>query len=200
MKLPGSTLESACKLRECFSLNVSSAFESRMRRRILYFVGAGLTKSPEITGSPVPLMTDFVHVMAHYAEDDDVILTTLARLEVARRYTHRNETLEQLASKLLDESQEHSKEDVQAFLRLVKLRVPESVEDLLAKEDAEAEMPTRFRYGINRLFFRVDKQVTWEPLYRFLRTQFESIDTRHTFVSFNYDIILDSAIQHVSSN
>ena len=50
--------------------------------RIVYFIGAGLTKSLENGNRPVPMMWDFVSTMAHYL-DDDVICTTMVDLERA---------------------------------------------------------------------------------------------------------------------
>src|SRR2546423_1454179 len=57
-----------------------------MMRNILYFVGAGLTKSLELPGKPVPLMNDYISVMANYP-DDDVIRITLAYLELKGLYS-----------------------------------------------------------------------------------------------------------------
>ena len=53
------------------------------RKEIVYFVGAGLSKALEKPGKPIPLMYDFVSVMADYPAEDAVILQTLARLEYA---------------------------------------------------------------------------------------------------------------------
>jgi len=50
-------------------------------KQIVYFVGAGLSKSLEKPGKRIPLMYDFVSVMAQYAPNDKVILQTLARLQ-----------------------------------------------------------------------------------------------------------------------
>ncbi len=52
-------------------------------KEIVYFVGAGLSKALERPGKRIPLMYDFVDVMADYAPRDKAILQTLARLEYA---------------------------------------------------------------------------------------------------------------------
>src|SRR6266849_5765297 len=48
--------------------------------RSVYFVGAGITRSLE-TSRPIPLMNDFVHVAAHYADEEYLILTFLVALD-----------------------------------------------------------------------------------------------------------------------
>jgi hypothetical protein len=50
------------------------------RKKAVYFVGAGLTKSLQ-REERVPLMDDFVHVAAAHVETDDVILQMLAEAE-----------------------------------------------------------------------------------------------------------------------
>ncbi len=49
-------------------------------KRIVYFVGARLTKSIVVPENPIPLRNGFVSVMAEHL-DDDVVLTTLGELE-----------------------------------------------------------------------------------------------------------------------
>jgi hypothetical protein len=53
--------------------------------RIVYFVGAGLTKALEIPCSPVPMMWDFVSTMADYLSDP-VVLQTMVALEKGDLY------------------------------------------------------------------------------------------------------------------
>lgn len=59
-------------------------------RRIAYFVGAGLSKALEKPGKRIPLMYDFVSVMAEYADADrdGILLTTLVQLENAKVFEH----------------------------------------------------------------------------------------------------------------
>jgi hypothetical protein len=57
-------------------------------RKILYFRGAGLSKSLQVPGKPIPMMLDFVGGLADYLSDN-VILTTLARLETNTPYPYR---------------------------------------------------------------------------------------------------------------
>ena len=56
-------------------------------RNTVYFVGAGLAKSLELPQKPIPVMYDFVSVLADYLSDD-VILTFLARLEQMEPYPY----------------------------------------------------------------------------------------------------------------
>jgi hypothetical protein len=53
----------------------------------------------------------------------------------------------------------------------------------------------RFLYAINRLFSIVGWQLHLAPLEEFLRRQFGGTGRHHTFVSFNYDLALDRAVQ-----
>jgi hypothetical protein len=46
----------------------------------IYFIGAGFTKGLQ-QRMPIPMMMDFVQVMAHYASRDDVVLLALIGLE-----------------------------------------------------------------------------------------------------------------------
>lgn len=55
--------------------------------KILYFVGAGLTKALALPTRPVPAMFDFIATSAEYI-DDEVILTTLSELENSDPYPY----------------------------------------------------------------------------------------------------------------
>jgi hypothetical protein len=55
----------------------------------IYFVGAGLSKALQRDAStPIPLLTDFVKVAAHYAaiDESNVALLTLTGLERLGRF------------------------------------------------------------------------------------------------------------------
>src|SRR5439155_589795 len=106
----------------------------------------------------------------------------------------------------------------EAFSRAFRERPSESIEDLLlraleiASTDSEpltrssaASAASRFGYAINRVFSHwIDWEVNWCPLNMFLRSQFASFPLDvdcgnfHTFVSFNYELILDRAVQRVA--
>lgn len=163
-------------------------------RNILYFVGAGLTKSLQLPDKPLPLMWDYIGVMANYFADD-VILTTLADLELEEPYPYKWEDLEskELAKKLTGPNADRNLENRCAFERALKNKPSESIEDLL--ERASSTAAVRFIYAIDRLFFLVGWNVDLTPLENFLRGQFELDETHHTFVSFNYDLFLDRAVQ-----
>lgn len=79
-------------------------------------------------------------------------------------------------------------------------RPSEKMEDLLAKSSAEsATMATRMRYAINRLFVMLGWNVDDGPLIRFLAAAMSRPRHRHRFISFNYDLILDRAVQQTES-
>src|ERR1700682_4434227 len=94
----------------------------------LYLVGAGLTKSLQKPGRPVPMMNDFVSVMADYIEDD-VILTTLAHWEILEdsAYSYRPPGMVDLA-RLLADGTDRSLEQRATFRRALKNRPAESIE------------------------------------------------------------------------
>jgi len=187
-----------------------------MPKKIVYFVGAGLTKSLEKSGKAIPLMYDFVRVMADYVrhEGEDIILTTLAELENAGAFHAACPECERLAKAVVGKNSDRRQETREAFSRALRDRPSESIEDLLlraldiatnltgsdARKSSADHAASRFGYAVNRLFsYWIGWQVNWCPLERFLRTQFNrfplDVDRNncHTFVSFNYDLILDRA-------
>ena len=179
-------------------------------RHIVYVVGAGLTKALETT-KPIPLMPDFVSVMADYIYEDNgkldrVILTTLAELEIAGVFENTREDWKKLAQRIeLSDRDTHpdlTKEEAEAFKKIMQERPEENIESLLqralqkARDDLGAGLlPQRFNFAINRVFSRIGSSLNRPILDRFLARQFELQDARHTFISFNYDLVLDWCIQ-----
>jgi hypothetical protein len=174
------------------------------RPSIAYFVGAGLTKSLETGGWPVPAMWDFTSTMADYLEDD-IVLTTMAELENAGLYQHKSEEAARLAAMLVGRSADRSPATRAAFREALKSRPQESIEDLLERSlglpgnPAAASAHQRFKYAVNRLFCLVGWNVNKKPLEDFLRIRIGPGGARHTFVSFNYDLILESSVQKTSA-
>jgi hypothetical protein len=174
-------------------------------KEIVYFVGAGVSKSLEKSGTRIPLMYDFVQVMAEYADRDSIILTALAQLENAKVFEHKCSECAQLAREVLADNA--PPETKRAFKKAFMARRPESIEQLLKNAHARGPRPQgpsatelviRFSYAINRFFSLLGWEVDWDPLERFLLHQFRlypPASNHHTFVSFNYDLILDHAIQ-----
>jgi len=163
-------------------------------RRIVYFVGAGLSKALEKPSYPIPLMYDYIRVMSNYL-DDDVILTQLSALETEEPYPYKWHDPEgqRIGRSLNGEDADRNAVNRSAFQRALRNKPIESIEDILEKTGAIAAV--RFRYAINRLFSIVDWNVNWQPLERFFDKQIELQETEHIFISFNYDLILDHAIQ-----
>lgn len=164
----------------------------------VYLVGAGLTKSLQ-TDRPVPLMMDFVRVMADYLEADDsnIILTTLAEFENYATYEWPCQEATALAKSLVGRNADRGAENKARFARCLRNRPSESVEDLMerASRSPDAFLKNRFLWAINRLFSIVGWQVDIELLIGFLRRRFQDQNCNHSFVSFNYDLVLDRAIQ-----
>ena len=139
-------------------------------------------------------MYDYISVMANYVADD-VILTTLAALESEENYPYKWEDTasKELAKRLNGPYADRSLQNRTSFCRALKNKPYESIEDLL--EGASSTAAIRFIYAIDRLFYLVGWDVTWDPLETFLKNQFELDQSHHTFVSFNYDLFLDRAVQ-----
>lgn len=165
--------------------------------RILYFVGAGLTKSLQRPERPVPMMNDFISVMADYLHDD-IILTTLSALELLEDpypYEYRPPGMADVAKPLAC-STDRSLGRRAEFKRALKNRPAESIERLLENSLTNPRgrscevVPTRFRYGINRVFQIIGWDLNLLPLIAFVRGQLASAGSQ-TFVSFNYDLVLD---------
>lgn len=192
-----------------------------MARNIVYFVGAGLTKSLELPGKPIPLMGDFVQVMAGYAPHDPIILTTLAELENAGAFRKSCPECRRLTEAVTGPNPDRSPKTLDAFGRAFRDRPAESIEELLlealaiangrgvspaasaTQRSAASGAAERFGYAVNRLFAHwIDWNVSWPLLEKFLRVQFARGPLRegnvHTFVSFNYDLILDRAVEAVT--
>jgi hypothetical protein len=171
---------------------------------ITYFIGAGLSKSLQGGALPIPAMWDFTATMADYLHDD-VVLTAMALLENARLYEHKSDDAESIAARLVDSSTDRSPVVREAFREALKKRRPESIENLLERSlrlsgsQSAASAHQRFKYAINRLFCLVGWNVNLGPLEHFLQKQINQDATCHTFVSFNYDLILDFALQKMVS-
>ncbi len=176
---------------------------------ILYFIGAGLTKALE-KDKQVPLMNDFVSVAAdHLLEDGNsgVILTTLCSLITSHsfrwEFPHDATTLaEKLANADPDGRTPQEIRRMQSFL---KRHPAENIEDLLTKVHhmpneslantiTRKSLPIRFSFAINRIFAKVGWDLDLQTLKEFIDRCLVGIGNRHTFVSFNYDLILDRAL------
>jgi hypothetical protein len=170
--------------------------------RLVYFVGAGLSKALSLPNRPIPAMYDFISTMAHYVYDD-VILTTLADLENSEPYPYAFESPEakRAAQRLVGRWAERTPSLRAEFARALTERPTESIEDLLERSShpggnlSAQPSEVRFKYAIRRLFAIIHWELNWAPLLHFLHAQFQITDATHTFVNFNYDLILDRGIQ-----
>jgi hypothetical protein len=178
---------------------------------ILYMVGAGSTKALGRPARPVPAMFDFISTCAEYI-DDEVVLTTLTQLEKYRPYPYvwHSPAATRLADALNQQRQRNGTTDHavrQEFAQALRQRPSESIEALLDCADSNKEnapsrdaddAEERFRFAIRRIFTLIGWDVQWSPLVPFLNRQFALGDTYHTFVSFNYDLVLERGIQLVA--
>ena len=168
----------------------------------IYFVGAGLSKALQRDiNTPIPLLTDFVKVGAHYAaiDESNVALLTLTGLVRLGRFRWKSEEALRLARAF--DPNARDPQLVAKFVDVLRRRPAESVEDLLARENrgatlAEAaifDAPIRFRYAISRIFSLIAWNVRLELLAAFLGERLAAGGS-HTFISFNYDLFLDRAM------
>jgi len=168
----------------------------------IYFVGAGLSKSLQRDAdTPIPLLTDFVKVAAHYAAADksNVALLALMGLERLGRFRWRSEEALRLARDFKPDARDPLL--VAQFVDVLRRRPSESIEDLLARENRGAtgfeaavfDAPIRFRYAISRIFALIAWNVQLDLLTRFFRGRIAAGGV-HTIVSFNYDLFVDRAL------
>jgi hypothetical protein len=168
----------------------------------VYLIGAGLTRSLELPGHPVPLMMNFVQVMADYVSNPNV-LNSLRCMELGDVYAAACPECKDAAWNIPEEPAQRSGSEVDAFAVLVKQRPPESVEDLLSRNHNRTDniyasgLDTYFRYAINQIFATIEWNLEHQTLETFLRQRFEN-EGSHTFVSFNYDLVLDRCVQRAS--
>jgi hypothetical protein len=174
----------------------------------LYFIGAGLTKSLELTRR-VPLMMDFVPVLADYCLDSDVVLDALVQMEIGSVYETACDDCLSLAEQIGRDVPAADRATRDRFAALVRSRPPESIEALFERVESMAPntvaaayahgLPALFRYAINDLFSTIGWDLNLDPLIRFLKRKFaEDASRTHVFVSFNYDLALDRAIELAS--
>ncbi|HSY47305.1 MAG TPA: hypothetical protein VLC46_00690 [Thermoanaerobaculia bacterium] len=176
----------------------------------IYFVGAGLPRALQQPDFPVPLMWDFVSVAASYAATDDVLLTTLTQLEIGGVFEHSTPQSIALAAKVAPPSTATAAERAE-FLQAISSRRPENIEQLLIRASELAKAPTkvvldrttlkllplRFSFAINRVFAHIGWSFSASPLRRFLGGELHTFE-RATFVSFNYDLMLEHGIEDVA--
>jgi hypothetical protein len=161
--------------------------------RFLYFVGAGLSKALELPLSPpkrVPLMGDFISVMGDYINEEDV-QASLARLVKEGAFASPPKLLAEFAERKF-----HYEFIDATMLRDVSHQLTElpeqNVETLLTAAPA---LRQRVIFAVNAIFCTIGWDVEFDPLNRFLRRQFAIPGAKHTFVNFDYDLLLDRSVQ-----
>jgi hypothetical protein len=171
----------------------------------LYLIGAGLTKSLELTRR-VPMMMDFVRVLTEYV-DNDVVLNTLVTMELGKAYETACDECLRLATQLGRNVPATAKAERDQFAALVWGRQPESIEALFQRVESTSSpniygsgLGNYFRYAINQVFSVIGWDLQLDLLTRFLTKQFQDDDRRkHVFVSFNYDLALERAVEIASA-
>jgi hypothetical protein len=155
-------------------------------------------------------MWDFVKVAAFYAASDDVLLMTLTQLEIAGVFKHATASSIALADSITP-PKTSTPQQRNDFLRIVSSRSQENIEDLLIRASSMANdpknatlpfaqrltielLPLRFSFAINRVFWRIGWNFNTKPLSDFLQQQFSAREAV-TFVSFNYDVMLERVIE-----
>lgn len=178
-------------------------------RKAIVFVGAGLSKALEKDGFPVPLMWDFVPVAATYAKSDPTLLTTLTQLEISGVFKYSTPESRALADKIAPPNQSTDDERAE-FLEMFSSREAENIEHLLIRAHEMAAhppqgttfaqqlnielLPLRFSFAINRLFYLIGWNIAERTLRTFVR-RLQRTYAATTFISFNYDLILEHIIE-----
>ena len=167
----------------------------------VYLVGAGLTRSLQLA-LRVPLMMDFVRVLTDYV-GNNVVLNTLVQMELGDVYEKRCDECKQCANQLGKDVLAATTEQRDNFAALVRSRQPESIEGLFERISSPQNiyasgLGTSFRYAINQVFSVIGWELRLDLLERFLRKQFEDDRRTHVFISFNYDLALDRAVERAA--
>src|SRR3990167_968533 len=188
-------------------------------KKILYIIGAGVSASISDT---VPTMYNFFEKAIKMLDaKNKVFLITFAFAEEARAFSP-NPDVENLGIKLgvinrLHEKIDHRESDIveeelneyivnykKAFMD-DKLRMCANLEDVFSKLESEKERKDaadqtyeRLQFVINRLFYRLDRDLNDKFKdaihhdFSDLIAKLEGVD--HTFISFNYDLWLEKAL------
>jgi len=131
--------------------------------------------------------------------DDDVILTHLAELENDGLFESPSPEARRITPGLASGS-DRSPGARATFKNILNARPAENIETLLERSVRRGGniAPIRFNFAINRLLARIGWDLDLKPLHTFLGRQFWRRNTRHTFISFNYDLVLDRCVQLVA--
>jgi hypothetical protein len=158
--------------------------------QIVYLVGAGLTKALE-TSHRVPLMADFVSVMADHL-DDPAIASAMAEFELSGWFEWPSTPTGIALAKRVRAGDISA---LLAFSRELKRRPSENIESLLVK--ANQAPSNLFISTVNRLFWRIGFDLNLDLLRRFLRSQDAIAGCTHVVTSFNYDLAFDRCLQEL---
>jgi hypothetical protein len=151
-------------------------------------------------------MNDFLSVMGGYL-DNPVVRATLATYTRGSLFNWPTpRELSQLADWVYNNQRIGRKaqplpEDVRAAAAGDLKRMPqENIQKLLSSEDVNIPEGAagRFRYAINAIFVQIGWDVLFRSLTKFLATQFSRRWTHHTFLDFNYDLLLEHEVRNVS--
>src|SRR5213083_31036 len=129
------------------------------KRHILYVIGAGLSKSLELSRARIPLMYGFIDVMADYIEEPSIV-TALSVLEQADVFEYSQQEWKDLA-RLLGLSQGYrTTQNLEAYKRILKSRPSENIETLLQRAVERRQIfaqtsPMSFSFSINTVFYRI---------------------------------------------
>jgi hypothetical protein len=126
-------------------------------------------------------------------------------MELADVYEMRCEECKLYAGQLSKNVPAATKEQRDQFAALVRSRQPESIERLFERIPSPPQnifasgLGTSFQHAINQVFSTIGWDLRLDLLERFLRKQFEDDRRTHVFVSFNYDLALDVAVQRAAN-
>lgn len=162
-------------------------------KHILYVAGAGLSKALQ-RSKRIPLMTDFFETMAEHLYNK-VMQVSLAHFQL--QHIMPWPTNEEIQGFAVDVAEHRTPTPLQIdrVARLVKRLPGANIEDVLSKFDP---IKNRVSFAINAMFCDIGWDVNWDWLNRFLNKMLGEKDAKHTFLSFNYDLLLDRWIQDVA--
>ncbi len=159
----------------------------------MYFVGAGLSKGIAQRRHPIPIMNDFVRILARHV-DRVPILVALGVLVRYRLLEGPSDELKSLADRLLDDEGARTSQQLSRFTALIDALPPQNIETILASLDAQdIQAKWSFRYAINDFFAHLGWNARLRCLKRFISSQTPTA-SKHIVVSFNYDLLIEFAL------
>ena len=138
-------------------------------KKVIFIIGAGASKA--IAPKEIPAMNDFFHIASNFARQDKHIKTTLNALEIYGLLKNKEVNLE---------------------------RVLEQTTELPRNHGNPWERPyDGLLLTLHKIFYILNEKYRPEPFIRCFEPIKDSLNDSTTFISFNYDVFLERALNEI---